>query len=120
MSVKVATHEWVKDLLKKIKARGGFGGGGAGTQGPPGPQGPAGADGFSPAITAATVPEGVRLTITTKSGQSTATVPKGADGATGPPGPKGADAVAGFLTEAQYAALPQEQKSANTYFIVAG
>lgn len=108
MSVKVATHEWVKDLLKKIKARGGFGGGGAGTQGPPGPQGPAGADGFSPAITAATVPEGVRLTITTKSGQSTATVPKGAD------------AVAGFLTEAQYAALPQEQKIANTYFIVAG
>lgn len=117
--MKVATHEWVKDLLKKIKARGGFGGG-TGTQGPPGPtgpkgadgargpRGPAGADGFTPTITAATVPEGVRLTITNKSGQSTATVPKGAD------------AVAGFLTEAQYNALSTQQKNANTYFIVTG
>lgn len=51
-----------------------------------GPKGAAGADGYSPTVSLARVDEGVRITVTNKSGTQTATVYDGEDGADGSAG----------------------------------
>jgi len=69
-----------------------------GATGPTGPQGPAGVDGISPTATVTQTASGATITVTDKSGTTTADIANGETGPTGAQGPAGKDGISPKVT----------------------
>lgn len=103
----------VEDALTEAKESGEFDGppgpkGDTGPRGETGSPGPAGADGFSPTASVSKSGSTATITITDKTGTTTAQISDGQTGPAGPAGPQGAKGDPGddyVITDADYAAI---------------
>ena len=94
--------------------------GDTGPQGPQGPTGPAGADGFSPVAAVTQTSSGATISITDKSGTTTANVTNGTDGQDGQPGADGFSPIATVTQQGLNADISITDKNGTTTATVPG